>query len=282
MFRKNNNPNTCTLIIQTTVASITASIALCGMLPRIVFAEATTTPSETATTTIATTSVPFDPYASADVESRIRSYFADIPHMIAIARCESDFMHYDLLGNVVAGGTKNGMLGVYQINAKVHQKTAREMGLDITTLDGNLAYARYLYEQNGTDPWLSSMPCWNDLSVISPTSTRSFAPPALSKNLRLGSKHPEVALLQKYLNRMGFIVASTGPGSLNNETTTFGSMTRDAVRRFQCTYNIVCDGTEISTGYGYVGIRTRTILLAQAKQMQADLSTSTLLSQSSF
>lgn len=280
MFRKNNDLTACTLNTKTIVILTLPIIVFLGMLPRMVFAEATTTLSETAATTaatstvIATTSIPLDPHNSADVEARIRSYFADIPIMIAIARCESDFMQYDLTGKVVAGGTKNGMVGVYQINGKIHRKAAKEMGFDIDTLDGNLAYARYLYEQNGTDPWLSSMPCWNDPTVISATTTRAFfTPPALSKNLRLGSKHPEVALLQQYLNRAGFIVASSGPGSPNNETTTFGAMTRDAVRKFQCAQNIVCDGTEASTGYGYVGIRTRTLLLAVAAQTNDALKT---------
>jgi hypothetical protein len=35
------------------------------------------------------------------------------------------------------------------------------MGLDIETLDGNLAYARHLYRTQGTAPWVYSEHCWN-------------------------------------------------------------------------------------------------------------------------
>jgi hypothetical protein len=48
-----------------------------------------------------------------------------------------------------------------QINTRYHGKTAEELGLDLTDIEDNLAYARYLYEKQGTQPWSASAPCWS-------------------------------------------------------------------------------------------------------------------------
>ncbi len=48
-----------------------------------------------------------------------------------------------------------------QIMASVHSDTASQLGLDPTTIQGNLAYAKYLYEKEGTKPWDSSKACWS-------------------------------------------------------------------------------------------------------------------------
>jgi hypothetical protein len=97
-------------------------------------------------------------YISAEEE--VRAYFADIPIMVDIARCESRYRHYDTTGGVLRGVVNNLDRGVMQINEGYHAKTATQLGIDILTLEGNLAYARYLYQTQGTNPWVSSSPCW--------------------------------------------------------------------------------------------------------------------------
>jgi peptidoglycan hydrolase-like protein with peptidoglycan-binding domain len=57
-----------------------------------------------------------------------------------------------------------------------------------------------------------------------------------TKTLKLGQKGEDVKQLQKFLNNNGFPVASTGPGSKGNETTTFGPATQRAVIKFQEAY----------------------------------------------
>jgi hypothetical protein len=75
--------------------------------------------------------------------------------------------------------------------------------------------------------------------------------PALSRDLLQGSTGADVMALQKFLNTMtGTIVALTGAGSPGNETSTFGSLTKAAVIKFQTLYNI----TPIA---GYAGAKTR-------------------------
>lgn len=59
-----------------------------------------------------------------------------------------------------------------------------------------------------------------------------------TRDLYYGLRGEDVKELQKYLNRKGFFVAQTGAGSLGHETEFFGTLTRDALIRFQKANNI--------------------------------------------
>jgi hypothetical protein len=102
------------------------------------------------------------------VEKRVREYFHDIPLMAEVARCESGFEQVDKnTGSVKRGFVNANDVGVMQINERYHSDTAKKLGFDLHTLEGNLDYARYLYEHQGTQPWSASRPCWGnkDLAV---------------------------------------------------------------------------------------------------------------------
>lgn len=94
------------------------------------------------------------------VKEYVQAYFADEPVMIDIARCESQYTQYDKDGSVHRGVVNNKDVGVMQINEFYHKDVAEKLGLDIYTIQGNVAYAKYLYEKEGTSPWSSSKPCW--------------------------------------------------------------------------------------------------------------------------
>ena len=218
------------------------------------------------------------------VEAQVRAYFKDIPAMIPIAQCESEFTQFNKNGTVLHGGTDNSMIGIYQINAPVHTAYAKSIGIDINTVEGNLAYARLLYKREKTAPWISSFPCWHLLTPGATSSVPDLAEPdaqTLSSNLTLGMADPQVVLLQKLLNKTGFIVTDSGDGSPGNETNKFGSLTRAAVRNFQCTKGIVCEGDEYTTGYGLVDVRTRVALMYAAQQSIASAQSAVLTSASS-
>jgi len=100
------------------------------------------------------------------VEEYVRQEFADIPIMIDVARCESQFRQFDENGNVLQGYVDNRDTGVFQINTYYHQDTATKLGIDFFTLEGNVEYARYLYEHQGTAPWNASSPCWSKLREV--------------------------------------------------------------------------------------------------------------------
>jgi YVTN family beta-propeller protein len=60
------------------------------------------------------------------------------------------------------------------------------------------------------------------------------APPQTAdENLSLGNKNEQVHMLQQFLNKHGYIIANTGPGSPGKETSLYGILTRNAVIRFQ-------------------------------------------------
>lgn len=98
---------------------------------------------------------------SKNVERFLADYFADIPLMTKIARCESRNRHLDKNGNVLKGEINDKDTGVMQINLYFHEKTAKTLGYDLHNLDDNVAYARYLYEKEGAKPWMSSSKCWS-------------------------------------------------------------------------------------------------------------------------
>jgi hypothetical protein len=199
------------------------------------------------------------------IETKVRTYFSDIPVMIPIAECESRFRQFNGSGNPLDGGA-GGMIGIYQINASVHDTYAKSLGMDISTVDGNLAYARKLYQEDGTDPWLDSFSCWNKQSQNQVAAGGSST---LTQNLVLGSISPEVKALQIILNNSGYVLTTDGPGSPGQETTKFGALTRVAVRKFQCEKMQICTGDEGTNGYGVVGASTREALLALSNKAPA-------------
>lgn len=99
--------------------------------------------------------------AAQTVQEYVESYFADTPLLVKIAKCESHFRQFGKDGSVYRGKVNDQDVGVMQINEFYHLKTADKLGLDIYSIQGNLAYAKYLYEREGAQPWSSSAPCWN-------------------------------------------------------------------------------------------------------------------------
>lgn len=93
-------------------------------------------------------------------EELVREYFRDIPIMAEVARCESTFRHTLADGSVLRGVVDNRDTGVMQINTFYHQVTADSLDLDLEDFYHNMAYARNLYERQGTQPWSASRPCW--------------------------------------------------------------------------------------------------------------------------
>ena len=91
----------------------------------------------------------------------IEEYFKDIPIMIDVQRCESIKGQFNEDGTVVKGKVDSRDTGALQINIHYHLANSKKLGLDIYTLEGNLAYGRYLYSQNGTRDWNASKGCWN-------------------------------------------------------------------------------------------------------------------------
>lgn len=95
---------------------------------------------------------------------------------------------------------------------------------------------------------------------IAPTTPKKH----FDRNLVLGDKGPDVKMLQEYLNEQGFIIASTGPGSLGHETELFGKSTKAALAKFQEAHaDVLLKPYGITAGTGYFGEATRAFLNSQ-------------------
>lgn len=93
-------------------------------------------------------------------EEKVREYFSDIPILVDVARCESRYRQFDVNGQPLRGVQNSADVGVMQINEKYHLSAANALGINIYTLEGNMAYARHLYEKSGSAPWVHSSGCW--------------------------------------------------------------------------------------------------------------------------
>lgn len=87
-------------------------------------------------------------------------------------------------------------------------------------------------------------------------SVTSTAVRIFKANLTVGSLGSEVKALQEFLNAHGYTVATTGPGSLGNETTRFGAATKAALIKYQ-------KAKGITPAVGYFGAKTRAAVEAE-------------------
>ncbi len=85
-----------------------------------------------------------------------------------------------------------------------------------------------------------------------------------SRTLTIGSRGQDVMCLQVLLNKSSITqVATAGVGSPGQETSLFGSLSKNAVKRFQETYATeILAPANLSSGTGIVGALTRTKLNA--------------------
>ncbi len=93
------------------------------------------------------------------VEEYVREYYADTPVLAEIAKCESRMRQFDNDGNILKNPNSTAV-GIMQIMSSIHDPFADKLGIDIYTVQGNLAYAKFLYEEKGTAPWNASKACW--------------------------------------------------------------------------------------------------------------------------
>lgn len=102
---------------------------------------------------------------NANVETEVREYFADIPLMAEVSKCESRFRQFEKDGSVFRGKINDRDVGAMQINEFYHAERAKKLGYNLHTLKGNMQYARLLYKEQGAQPWVSSSPCWKKSEV---------------------------------------------------------------------------------------------------------------------
>lgn len=104
--------------------------------------------------------VPFIPIAIAEAPIEDDG-FIGYPTLRRICTCESGLTHYTKDGAVLKGTINNRDIGICQINEYYHEKEIKFLGIDIYTRDGNIEFAKHLYNKQGTAPWVWSKKCWD-------------------------------------------------------------------------------------------------------------------------
>lgn len=97
--------------------------------------------------------VPVDIMSTTSVKAFLKQEFKDAPVMVDIASCESYYRQFDKNGNALRGIVNNKDVGVFMINEIYHLERAKKLGIDINTFEGNVKFARLLYQEQGTKPW---------------------------------------------------------------------------------------------------------------------------------
>lgn len=94
-------------------------------------------------------------------EGRIIEELPD--YFLGVAYCESRLLH-ERNGKITKSPTKD--YGLLQINYR-WIPTAEKLGYDIFDKEGNIKFAKWLYEKDGLSHWSASKNCWLPLQQLS-------------------------------------------------------------------------------------------------------------------
>lgn len=102
-----------------------------------------------------------DRSTSSSTKEAIIAEFGEDSPMVQVGKCESQYRQFNSNGEVLRGVVDSDDTGVFQINKRYHLADAKNLGYDIETIEGNIKYARHLYDREGLQPWKASRPCWS-------------------------------------------------------------------------------------------------------------------------
>lgn len=80
---------------------------------------------------------------------------------LKVAQCESETRQYNARKEPLIGLVDHADTGIFQINKRYHQAQAEALGLDLDSPIDNIAFAKWLYKNQGLTPWSASKFCWN-------------------------------------------------------------------------------------------------------------------------
>jgi len=93
------------------------------------------------------------------LEARFKTHFGEQwPIMYEVARCESSLRQLHDDWTPIVSRTRD--FGIFQINEKTWDSTARKLGLDYKhSLEDNLKMAKIILDQQGIEAWKPSSKC---------------------------------------------------------------------------------------------------------------------------
>ena len=90
--------------------------------------------------------------------------FEGYPLLKKICTCESGLKQFNEDGTILRGRINPDDVGMCQINEQYHgtrDEILENTGLDIFTAEGNVAFAKGLFDSDGSVPWNWSKDCWD-------------------------------------------------------------------------------------------------------------------------
>ena len=96
-------------------------------------------------------------YTKESIIEKVRQAFLDVPIMLEVARCESQYKITAHNTKLNKDGTTDG--GIFQLNS-IHDEELSSLGLNKFDPEDNIRFARILYDRSGLRPWNSSKDCW--------------------------------------------------------------------------------------------------------------------------
>ncbi len=194
------------------------------------------------------------------------------------------YMHLDKIGEGVVSGTVleqgaligyvgntgNAIGGAAHLHFEIHDSNGTPIDpyprlKSSFTTDQKSAFLAKIMTQTSDANALSVL-VYSITKILSPIVTANPIPStntypnsnivgSIMRNLYKGIKGEDVRTLQKFLNTHGFLVVSSGDGSIGYETTYFGLATLNAIIRYQIANNIF-------PALGFVGPITRAKLVS--------------------
>lgn len=92
------------------------------------------------------------------IQDVLSAEFGPNSPMLDVAWCESGFKQFESPNRVLRGRITPADIGLFQINAEYHEDYLRVY--NVYSVQGNIAYAKKLYERNGLRDWKASKSCW--------------------------------------------------------------------------------------------------------------------------
>lgn len=172
----------------------------------------------------------------------------------------------------IATGTYSYSVAAYDLSGNVSNQS---FPVSATVLPSTANTTTNQPSATAVAPSTSAVPTPSTSATSAAPAPGTLSPsvnPAITISLYFGLRNDQVKTLQTILAQRGYL-AST------NATGFFGNLTLEAVKKFQCDNGVVCTGTPGTTGWGFVGAKTRAALSKLAAQASATTSTTASVDQ---
>lgn len=126
----------------------------------------------------------------------------------------------------------------------------------MTQFDYTQEKAMQLLANTWGTSWATNGSChidWNNYPMTEAWVIFEETPKPLPIMIRYGMTHPQVKVVQQWLNNHGYVIAESGPGSPGKETKYFGPLTLSKVVEFQRENGLTADGIVGPATYKVMG-----------------------------